>query len=464
MRNVLEFVAGNQDRYLARLFEILRIPSVSADPARAGEVRRAGQWVADFLGGAGFEHVSLMETGGHPAVYGDWLHAPGTPTILVYGHYDVQPEDPIDKWTILTTPFEPMVKDGQIWGRGTSDDKAQFLTHLFALEAWKKVHGRLPCNVKVFIEGEEEGGSGGTHDFVQAHKDLLACDAVALSDTSWYSPEQPTIVYSLRGISYFQVDVKGPNRDLHSGVYGGMVRNPLNAIGQIIAGLHDAHGRVTVPGFYDDVLELTDMEKAEFRKVAVPDEERMKDLGVAALAGEDGYTALERNWGRPCLDVHGIWGGFVGEGSKTVIASEGGFKFSCRLVANQDPAKVAQLFQEHLPRMAPPGVTVTVKYHHGGTPVMVPVDSAYLKAGADAMEAAFGRRPVLVREGASIPITAVFLEALDAPSIMVGYGLDSDNIHGPDEHFPLVNFRKGIDAGVHLYEAFGRMGKPGGAA
>lgn len=457
MRKVLDYVAGNQARHLEQLFEILRIPSVSADPARAGEVRRAGHWVAEFLKGAGLEHVALMETGGHPAVYADWLHAPGTPTVLVYGHYDVQPEDPIEKWTIHPEPFQPTVKEGQIWGRGTSDDKAQFMAHAFALEAWLKVHGRLPCNVKVFIEGEEEGGAGGTHDFVRAHRDLLACDAVALSDTSWFSPGQPTIVYSLRGISYFQVDVKGPARDLHSGVYGGMVRNPLNAVGQMIAALQDEHGRVTVPGFYDDVVPLTDVEKAEFRKVAVPDDERMQDLGVTALWGEEGYTSLERNWGRPSFDVHGIWGGFSGAGSKTVIASEGGFKFSCRLVANQDPARVARQFEAYLPTIAPAGTTIRVTFHHGGTPVMVPVDSPFLKAGQDAVEAAFGTRPVLVREGASIPITAVFLEALKAPSIMVGFGLDSDNIHGPDEHFPLEHFRKGIDACVHLYEAFANV-------
>ncbi len=459
MQRVLEQVAGNHERHIEQLFELLRIQSVSADPARAGEVRRAGQWVADFCTRAGLEHVAVMETGGHPAVYADWLHADGAPTVLVYGHYDVQPEDPIDKWVIQPKPFEPVVKDGQIWGRGTSDDKAQMMTHLFAIEAWMRVHGRLPCNVKVFIEGEEEGGTGGTHDFVRAHRDLLACDAVALSDTSWFTPEQPTIVYALRGIAYFQVDVKGPARDLHSGVYGGMVRNPLNAIGQVIAAMQDAHGRVTVPGFYDDVAVLTDAEKAEFAKVAVPDEDRKKDLGVPELWGEEGWTSLERNWGRPSFDVHGIWGGFSGEGSKTVIASEGGFKFSCRLVANQDPEKVARLFQEWLPTIAPSGTQVKVTYLHGGTPVMVPVDSPFLRAGQDAVEAAFGRRPVLVREGASIPITAVFLEALHAPSIMVGFGLDSDNIHGPDEHFPIEHFRKGIVACVHLFDAFAKVAR-----
>lgn len=457
MEKVLAYVAANQDRYLSQLFELLRIESVSADPAREGEVRRAGQWVADFLAQAGFARVEVMETGGHPAVYGEWLGAPGAPTVLVYGHYDVQPEDPRDKWTVR--PFDPVVKDGNIWGRGTSDDKAQFMTHLFAMEAWLKVEGRLPCNVKVFIEGEEEGGKGGTHDFVRAHTDLLACDAVAVSDTAWHAPDLPTIVYALRGIAYFQVDVKGPDRDLHSGVYGGIVHNPLNAIGRIIAGMQDAAGRITAPGFYDDVVPLSDAEKAEFAKVAPPDAETCADLHVGGLWGEAGYTATERNWGRPSFDVHGIWGGFTGAGSKTVIASEGGFKFSCRLVANQDPAKIGALLEQYLPTLVPAGVTVKVTYLHGGTPVMVTTDSPFLAAAQDAVQTAFGTRPVLVREGASIPITAVFLESLKAPAILVGYGLNSDNIHSPDEKFPLEHFRKGIACGVHLYDRFAQVGR-----
>jgi acetylornithine deacetylase/succinyl-diaminopimelate desuccinylase-like protein len=434
------------------MFELVRIQSVSADPARAGEVRRCGQWVADRLARMGFENCRLMETGGHPAVYGDWLHAPGKPTILMYGHYDVQPEDPIDRWD--TKPFEPVIIDDCVRGRGTSDDKAQLLTHLFALEAWLAVTGSLPCNVKCFIEGEEEGGAGGTHRFVREHKDQLACDAVAISDTAWHSPQHPTLVYALRGMAYFEVRVTGPKDDLHSGVWGGMVQNPLNAVAKIIAALQDRHGEVTVPGFYDDVLPLTAEEKAEFAQVALPEDEVAASLGVPALWGEEGFTAQERNWGRPSFDVHGIWGGFTGAGSKTVIAREGGFKVSTRLVANQRPETIRGLFEKHVQAVCPPGVRAEVIFLHGAEPVMVPVDSPFIRAAQGAFEATFGHRPVLVREGASIPITATFLEALHAPSIMVGYGLPDDNIHGPNEKFRLQHYRKGIECGVRLYEAF----------
>jgi len=454
--DVLEYVKQNQDRFLAELFDWLRIPSVSALPEHNDDVRKAGLWVVDKLNSIGFENVGLKETTGHPAVYGEWLHAPGKPTILVYGHYDVQPVDPIDQW--VAQPFEPVIKNGFIYGRGTSDDKGQVATHLFALESILKVHGSLPCNVKVFIEGEEEGGTGGTEAFVVANRDLLACDAVAISDTGWYAPDLPTIVYALRGMAYFQVDVFGPNRDLHSGSYGGMVQNPLNAIGKLIAALQDVDGRITVPGYYDDVAILSEVEKAEFRKVETPESEVAADLGVPALWGEKGFSAIERNWARPSFDVHGIWGGFSGEGAKTVIASRGGFKFSSRIVANQDPERVAMAFKAHLQNLCPPGVTIDVKYLHGATPVMVPVDSPFIVAGQNAIEQVFGKRPVLVREGASIPITATFLTALNAPSIMVGYGLLEDNIHSPNEKLKLDHFQKGIECGVVLYDEFSRVG------
>ncbi|HOD08439.1 MAG TPA: dipeptidase [Myxococcota bacterium] len=454
--DVLEYVKQNQDRFLAELFDWLRIPSVSALPEHNDDVRKAGLWVVDKLNSIGFENVGLKETTGHPAVYGEWLHAPGKPTILVYGHYDVQPVDPIDQW--VAQPFEPVIKNGFIYGRGTSDDKGQVATHLFALESILKVHGSLPCNVKVFIEGEEEGGTGGTEAFVLANRDLLACDAVAISDTGWYAPDLPTIVYALRGMAYFQVDVFGPNRDLHSGSYGGMVQNPLNAIGKLIAALQDVDGRITVPGYYDDVAILSEVEKAEFRKVETPESEVAADLGVPALWGEKGFSAIERNWARPSFDVHGIWGGFSGEGAKTVIASRGGFKFSSRIVANQDPERVAMAFKAHLQNLCPPGVTIDVKYLHGATPVMVPVDSPFIVAGQNAIEQVFGKRPVLVREGASIPITATFLTALNAPSIMVGYGLLEDNIHSPNEKLKLDHFQKGIECGVVLYDEFSRVG------
>ncbi len=456
-KDVLRYVNDNQDRFLAELFDWLRIPSVSALQQHNGDVRRAGEWVVDKLNEIGFENVGLKETTGHPAVYGDWLHAPGRPTILVYGHYDVQPVDPIEKWD--TPPFEPTIIDGRIYGRGTSDDKAQVAAHLFALESLLKVEGRLPCNVKVFIEGEEEGGTGGTEAFVESHRDLLACDAVAISDTAWYSADLPTIVYALRGMAYFHVDVSGPNRDLHSGSYGGMVQNPLNAVAKIIAALQDGDGKITVPGYYDDVVVLSEEEKADFRKVETPDADLAADLKVPALWGEKGFTSLERNWARPSFDVHGIWGGFSGEGAKTVIPATGGFKVSSRLVAGQNPEKVAAAFKAHIESVCPPGVTVQVTYLHGATPVMVPIDSPFMAAGQNAVEKIFGKRPVLVREGASIPITATFLTALNAPSIMVGYGLLDDNIHSPNESFRLDHFQKGIECSVVLYDEFAAVGK-----
>lgn len=455
--DVLTYVKSNQDRFLEELFDWLRIPSVSALPEHNGDVRRAGEWVVNKLKTIGFENVGLKETTGHPSVYGDWLHAPGKPTIMVYGHYDVQPVDPIGEWH--TNPFEPVIIDGKIFGRGTSDDKAQVAAHLFALESLLKVNGRLPCNVKVFIEGEEEGGTGGTEAFVESHRDLLACDAVAISDTAWYSPELPTIVYALRGMAYFQVDVYGPERDLHSGSYGGMVQNPLNAVAKIIAKLQDEDGKITVPGYYDDVVQLSEVEKADFRKVETPDQALAADLEVPALWGEKGFTSLERNWARPSFDVHGIWGGFSGEGAKTVIAAKGGFKVSSRLVANQKPEKVAAAFKAHVESLCPPGVRVNVTYLHGATPVMVPIDSPFMVAGQNAMEKIFGKRPVLVREGASIPITATFLTALNAPSIMVGYGLLEDNIHSANESFRLEHFQKGIECSALLYDEFAAVKK-----
>lgn len=455
MDKALAYAARHRDRFLADLIELLKIQSVSADPARAGEVRRAAQWTADFLARIGMEHAAVVETGGHPAVYADWLHAPGKPTILVYGHHDVQPEDPVDKWT--TPPFDPVVRDGYLWGRGTSDDKGQYMTHLFALESQLATDGALPCNVKVFIEGEEEGGKGMTHDFVRDHADLLACDAVAVSDTSWMSPTRPSIVYALRGICYLEVKVRGPNRDLHSGMFGGMVQNPLNAIGKLIASFQDADGRIQVAGLFDDVLPLTEAERAEFASVQEPEDAVAADLGVPALWGEAGFTAVERNWGRPSFDVHGLWGGFTGAGSKTVIAAEGGFKISFRLVPNLSPEKVAKLVAAHVQKHCPPGVVAETTYLHGGTPVMVPADSPFIQAAAQAFQDTFGQRPALVREGASIPITAVFQEALHAPAILVGYGLNSDDIHSPDEKFKVAHFFGGIDCNVRLYDAFAKV-------
>ncbi|MFH0800106.1 MAG: dipeptidase [Pseudomonadota bacterium] len=457
MEKVLSFIKQNEKRYESEMIEWLKIESVSADPARSAQTRKAAEWLAGRLKNIGIENVKLMETGLHPVVYGDWLHAEGAPTILVYGHYDVQPADPIEKWT--TPPFDPAIRDGYIYGRGTADDKGQFCAHLFALEALMKNTGKLPVNVKFFVEGEEECGSLHTSPFVVQNKELLACDAVAVSDTNWHTDEMLTMVYAMRGMCYLQVDVKGPKRDLHSGSFGGMVQNPLNAIGKMIAKLQDENGVIQIPHYYDDVVKLSDAERKEFASIGNHDEEMKKDLSISALWGENGFTSSERNWARPSLDVHGIWGGYSGPGPKTVIASEGGFKVSSRLVANMNPEKTAKQFKDYLTSICPPGVTVNVTVLQSAPPVLVPLDNPFVKAAATALESGFGRRPIMVREGASIPITATFQSELKAAPLLVGFSLPSDVIHSPNERFKLENFHKGIATCAHLYCGLAKVKK-----
>lgn len=450
MKDVLSHIDANKQKNLDSLFECLRIESISAVAAKTPEVLRCGEWLVARLAKAGFENVALKDTGGHPAVYADWLHAGADkPTVLVYGHYDVQPVDPIEKWE--SPPFDPAIRDGYIYGRGTSDDKAQLLAHAYALEAFLKTKKSIPVNVKIFLEGEEEGGAGGTERFVRENTKLLSCDVVVLSDTAWPSHDLPTIIYSLRGIAYFQVHVRGPNRDLHSGVYGGKVQNPLNAMARIISMLHDENGRIAIPGIYEKVIPLTDEEKRSFASVGIDDRAIAKDIGIDAFWGEKGYTPTERNWARPALDVNGIWGGYMAEGSKTVIASDGGFKMSIRLVPDQTPEEVKELLTKYLKKICPPGAHVEVKMLHGGEPVMVKTDDPFMACAKDAVEKAFGKRPVLVREGASVPITATFKSALSATPIMMGLGLVEDNIHSPNERFRLDHFYNGIVACAHFY-------------
>jgi acetylornithine deacetylase/succinyl-diaminopimelate desuccinylase-like protein len=450
MDKVFKYIEDNRDRHQEQMFECLRMETVSADPSKEPDIRRCGEWLVRKLESIGFENASLKETGGFPAVYADWLHAGGDkPTIMVYGHYDVQPVDPIEKWK--SPPFEPTIRDGYVYGRGTCDDKCQFLAHIFGLEAMMKAEGKLPVNVKVFLESEEEGGAGGTERFVKEHTDLLSCDAVVLSDTAWFSRDLPTMIYSLRGIAYFQVNVTGPNRDLHSGQYGGKIQNTLNAMARIMASLHDDDGRIAIEGIYDDVKPLDQEEREEFAKVSEPDEKLMKDLGVDALHGEKGYTSNERNWARPALDINGVWGGYMSEGSKTVISHDGGFKVSMRLVPDQKVERVHKLLKDHIESVTPPGVKAHVELLHGGEPVMVDRHNPFVACAQNAMEKAFGKKPALVREGASVPITATFLEALGAPAIMMGFGLIDDDIHSPNERFLLENFYKGIEACAHFY-------------
>lgn len=450
MEEVLKYIRDNRERHLAQMIECLKMESISADPSKEPEIRKCGAWLVELLKSIGFENVSLKETGGLPAVYADWLHAgEDKPTIMCYGHYDVQPVDPIDKWK--TPPFEPAIKDGYIYARGSCDDKSQFLTHIFGLEALLRTQKRLPVNVKIFLESEEEGGTGSTHKFVEENAGLLSCDAVVLSDTAWFSHTLPTMIYSLRGIAYFEVKVTGPNRDLHSGQYGGKVQNTLNAMARIVAKLHDDDGRIAIPGIYDDVRPMEVNERKEFAKVSEPDAVLMKELGVDALWGEKDFTSNERNWARPALDVNGIWGGYMAEGSKTVIAHEGGFKISMRLVPDQKIERVHKLLDEYIQKICPPGVVTKVELLHGGEPVMVATDNPFIGCAQDAMEKAFGKRPVLVREGASVPITAEFQKVLNATPIMMGFGLIDDDIHSPNERFKLDHFYKGIEACFYFY-------------
>lgn len=451
MEKVLSYIESNRKRHLDEMIECVKFQTISALPEKEPEIRRCGEWLTKKLKGLGFENAGLRETeGGTPVVYAEWMKAgKDKPTIMVYGHLDVQPVDPIEKWN--TPPFDPVIKDGIIYGRGTSDDKAQFLTHFFAIESLIKTEGKLPVNVKVFLESGEEGNCEPTHKFVEKNKDLLACDAVIIADTAWPTPEKPTMIYALRGIAYFQVEISGPNKDLHSGVYGGKVQNPLNAMAKIIAKLHDENGKITIPGIYDDVAELTNAERQEFAQVGESEDSVMKDLGVNALWGEKGYTATERNWARPSFDVNGIWGGYQGEGSKTVIPSTCGFKISMRLAPNQKVEKVRRTFDEYLKKICPPGITLKLSILNSGEPVMVSPDSPYITCAKKSFEKAFGKRPILVREGASIPITATFMKALGALPVMMGLGLNDDNIHSPNEHFRLDHFYKGIVASAHFF-------------
>ncbi len=450
MTDIIHTLKNNESAHLNLLFDFLRFESISAVSEKTDDVRQCADWLKTFLGNAGFNNAKLIEPGFHPAVYADWLHAGNDkPTILIYGHYDVQPVTPLEKWT--TPPFEPEIRNNWIYARGASDDKGQTLTHILALATILKETGTLPVNVKFFIEGEEEGGTEKTQEFVKKSADILSCDAVMLSDTSWPSHDIPTLIYALRGIAYFNVHVRGPNRDLHSGMVGGMVHNPLNAIGRLISKLQEDDGRILIPGIYDDVIAMTDAERSEFARFPHVDADMAADLGVNALWGETGFTSTERNWGRPSLDIHGIWGGYTDEGAKTVLPGECGFKMSLRLVPNQTPQKTSQLISDYLNTLCPPGITINVEPLHGGDPVMIDPNNPYIACAMDAIETGFGTRPLLVREGASIPISATFYDTLKVPIVMMGLGLNEDNIHSPNEKIRVDHFYNGIISCAHFY-------------
>lgn len=456
MDTVKQYIDQNKDRFLNELLDLLRIPSVSADSKYAGDVVKAAEMVATRLKEAGADSVEICTTPGHPIVYGEKFLDASLPTIMVYGHYDVQPADPLNLWD--SPPFEPVIKDEKIYARGSADDKGQMYMHVKAFEYMFK-ESKLPCNVKFLIEGEEEVGSNNLTDFCIANKDKLKCDLVLISDTSMIGNDTPSLDVGLRGLSYVEVEVTGPNRDLHSGVYGGAVANPINILAKMIAQMHDENNHITIPGFYDDVLVLTDEERAELNKAPFDIEEYKKDLDMGDVWGEKGYTVLERTGTRPTLDVNGIWGGYTGEGSKTVLPSKAFAKISMRLVPGQSSDKTTELFTNYFKSIAPASVKVEVRAHHGGEPVLTPTNSVAFLAAAKAMETTFGKRPIPTRGGGSIPIVAMFEKVLAAKSVLMGFGLDSDAIHSPNEHYGLFNYYKGIETIPYFYKYYVEMSK-----
>ncbi|MBS4027396.1 MAG: dipeptidase [Ignavibacteriales bacterium] len=457
MQQTLQYIESNKERYLKEVAEFLRIPSVSSQPNRKGEVLRCSQWVANQFKAIGMENVSIAPTAGHPVVYADWLHAPGKPTILLYGHYDVQPEDPVNEWK--SPPFEASVREGKLFARGSADDKGQVFIHLKAIEAVLKNEGKLPLNLKVIIEGEEEVGSPNLDAFVSANKKKLAADVVLISDTSMFAHGVPTICYGLRGLAYCEIEVTGPNTDLHSGVFGGSVHNPIQALSEIIASLHDKNGRVTIPGFYDDVLKLSKAERNSFAKLPFKDSQYAKFLGVKELYGEKGFTTLERRWARPTLECNGIWGGYTGEGAKTVLPGKAYAKISMRLVPNQSAEKIATLFGKHIKKIAPKTVQVKVTYLHGGEAAITPIDSPGVRAAVIALEKGFGKKPLYQREGGSIPIVTNFKKILGLDTVLLGFGLPDENAHAPNEFISLDNFFGGIKTSAHYYYEYSTIAK-----
>ncbi len=455
MNNVIDFINVNRDRYLSELKDLLAIPSISALPEHAPDVKRCAQWCADEMGRIGLQNVRLIDTPGNPVVYGDWLGAPDAPTILFYGHYDVQPVDPLNLW--ISPPFEATVRDGEIYARGSADDKGQVFMHFKAIEAHMKQNGRLPVNMKVLLEGEEEVGSENLDDFIRAHRDLLKADVVVISDSPMFDRGIPSICYGLRGLAYFQIDVRGTRSDLHSGSFGGAVANPAFVLAQILAQMKDRSGHIKIPGFYDDVRELSEAERAEWRKLPFNETKYRKELGAPKLFGESGYTTLERVWARPTFEVNGLLSGFTGEGAKTVLPAVAMAKVSMRLVPDQHPDKVAQLFEDYLKKVAPKTVEVKLTRMHGGKPWMAAFDNKFVRAAGRAIEKGFGKTPVFNREGGSIPVVSTFQEELGLPSVLFGVGLPDENAHAPDEKLDLGNFHNGIIASAYLYQEIAKL-------
>jgi len=449
------FIDSQLARFRAELYDFLRIPSISTDGDHAGDVRAAAEWLADRVREAGLT-AEVIETPGHPIVLGEWRGAPDAPTVLIYGHYDVQPPEPLDEWT--SPPFEPTERDGRVYARGSADDKGQLYMHVKALEAHLATAGSLPVNVVFLAEGEEEIGSPNLVPFVEANRERLACDLVLISDTEMFAEGLPSLLFSLRGLSYFEITVKGARSDLHSGNYGGSVTNPGNALAAIIASFHDADGRIAVPGFYDDVVEWDAETREQIAALPHDDEEYRHELTVDELTGEAGFTTLERLWIRPTCDVNGLLSGYTGPGAKTVLPNKAMAKVSFRLVPNQDPERVAEMVEAHVRTVTPPGVTVEIRVIHGGRPWKAKLEGPAFDAAREALEEAFGTKPVPMGGGGSIPIVVDFEEQLKAPALLLGFSLPGCNLHAPDEWLPIANFEKGIAALALLYGKLGGGG------
>lgn len=450
-----QLVAENEQRYLDELSNFLRIPSVSTLSQHRGDIDRAAQWVADDLKRSGMENVRVIETTGHPLVYADWLHAPDQPTLLIYGHYDVQPPDPLNEWQ--TAPFEPSVRNGNLYARGSSDDKGQIFVHLKSVEMLMRKHGSLPVNVRFLVEGEEEVGGEAIEAYVKEHPDELKCNAVMISDGHMFADGLPCIDIGLRGMAYTEVTVNTAAHDLHSGLYGGAVPNAINTLCHIVARLKDEQGRILVPGMYDDVRPITDAERKQWAALPFDEEEyRQKEVGSPALMGEPGFTALERIGARPTLDANGIIGGFTGEGAKTVIPATAKCKISMRLVPDQQPMKIFEAFKGYIEKICPEYATVKVEMIHSAEPVLLPSDSPYMKTATDTLAEVFGKEAVFIRGGGSIPIVSLFSKVLGVSSILMGFGLPDDNLHAPNEKMKLDNVFKGIEASARYMERLGR--------
>ncbi|MCB9925677.1 MAG: dipeptidase [Planctomycetaceae bacterium] len=454
MDEILQYLERHRESFEEDLCALLRIPSVSADSRHRGDMRQAADWVYGQFTSMGLK-AEIVETAGHPIVYAESPPVAGAPTVLVYGHYDVQPPDPLDEW--VSPPFEPTKRDGNIYARGATDDKGQMLTHVKSAQAVLATTGKLPVQLKYIIEGEEEVGSENIESFLDDRREQLACDVIVISDTSQFGPGRPAITYGLRGIAYFELRLTGPKQDLHSGTFGGAVTNPLNTLAKMLAALVDGAGRIQIPGFYDDVVELTDTERAQFAVLSFSEQSFMRQIGVEGVSGESGFSTLERRWARPTCDVHGFWGGYSGEGAKTVLPCRAGAKFSFRLVPNQDPVKIGRSLEQMMRALCPPGIKLELIDLHGAPGVLVPLDNPYMSAAASAVERGFGTTPVFIREGGSIPIVNAFKAKLGADTLLLGWGLDDDNTHSPNEKFCLADFHRGIKASAALWDELGKL-------